>query len=318
MASGSRPESPFVSPYVLLLFPPLLWATNAIVGRWAPELGISPIGLAFWRWILAFLLLLPFSWRSLIDDWDVIRRRWVLILFLGILSAGAYNTLLYMALATSTAINITLLGASLPIVMAVIARFWLGERLSPRKIGGIVLSALGVVLVVSRGEWAVLKGFQLHEGDLLMLAATLCWAVYSVLLRRHPPGLKPISMLAAQMAGGLTVLTPVFLLEMSGGASFPITPITLAVLGYTAIFPAILAFYFWNQGVAAVGPSIAGVYVNLVPIFTAFMAVGLLGEDFAWYHFLGLVLIMGGIFIVTGLPIGRILGRRFGGRSGEA
>jgi drug/metabolite transporter (DMT)-like permease len=310
MASGSRSESPFISPYVLLVLPPLFWATNAIVGRWAPELGIQPIQLAFWRWILAFLILLPFAARSLIDDWDLIRRRWLLILVLGVLSAGAYNTLLYMALATSTAINVTLLGASLPIVMAVIARFWLGERLKPRQVGGILLSALGVVLVVSRGELGVLMRFQLHDGDLLMFAATLCWAVYSVLLRRHPTGLKPFSMLAAQIGAGLMVLTPIFLLNASGGASFPVTPVTLGVLAYTAICPAILAFYFWNRGIAAVGPSIAGVYVNLVPILTAFMAVGLLGEDFAWYHFLGLMLIMGGICIVTGLPIGRLFSRK--------
>jgi drug/metabolite transporter (DMT)-like permease len=311
MASAPRSDSVLVSPYVLLLLPPLFWATNAIVGRWAPGLGIPPVGLAFWRWVLAFLVLLPFAWRALLDDWDLIRRKWPLLLLLGTLSAGAYNALMYMALATSSAINVTLVGASMPIVMVVIARFWLGERLAPRRILGIGLSALGVLLVVARGELEVLMGFQLHRGDLLMLIATVSWAIFSVLLRRYPTGMRPIAMLAAQMAGGLVVLTPFYLLEQSGGAGMPLTWETAGVLIYTAIFPAILAFYFWNRGVAAVGPSIAGVYINLVPILTAILAVFLLGEEFAWYHFMGLVMIIGGIFTVTGVPLKR-LSRRGG------
>lgn len=300
MPSESRTGAGLTSPYVLLLLPPLFWASNAVVGKVAAQAGIPPAAFAFWRWLLALGLLLPFATRELRAGWPVIRRRWPLLLLFGTLSAGAYNVLMYAALQTSTAINVTLVAASMPVLMALLAWVWLRERLGPLALAGIAVSAAGVVLVVSRGSWDVLLGLRLLPGDVLMLLATLSWSVYSVLLRRHPPGLGGLAFLTAQIAGGLVILAPLYAWEsLVQGRVLPLTLTTAWILPYTALFPAILAFYFWNRGVAAVGPGVAGVYTNLVPVLTALMAVGLLGETLTWVHLVGLGLILGGIALVT-------------------
>ncbi|MBK1663843.1 EamA family transporter [Rhodospirillum rubrum] len=302
MASMPSLRDRVFSAYGLLILPQFLWATNAIVGKIAAQHGIPPVALAFWRWVLAFAFLLPFAWSALVADRAKLRAHWPMVLVLGALSAGAYNALMYAALATSTAINVTLVASAMPVVMALLARVWLGERLNGRQGLGIAISALGVVVVVARGDITVLLSLALNRGDLLMLLAMASWSVYSVLLRRHPLGLKPISLLAGQIGAGVLVLVPIYAWERAGGAVLPLDLTTAWVLPYTAIFPAIFAFYFWNRGVAAVGPSIAGVYTNLMPILTALLAVWLLGEEFAWYHMAGLALILGGIAFVTGLP----------------
>lgn len=288
------------SPYLLLLLPPLFWATNAIVGKVAAQAGIPPAAFAFWRWVLALILILPFAAPLMWQARQRIREAWPLLLLFGALSAGAYNVLMYAALQTSTALNVTLVAASMPVVMAVLARVWLTERLGALAWVGIAVSGLGVLLVIARGDPKVLLSLQLQPGDLLMLLATLSWSIYSVLLRRHPPRLPPLAFLAAQMAGGLVILLPLYAWEsLALGQTLPLTATTAWILPYTAVFPAILAFYFWNKGVAAVGPGVAGVYTNLLPLLTALMAVVLLGEALTWVHVAGLVLILGGIALVT-------------------
>ncbi len=299
------------SPYVVLLLPPLFWSSNAIAGRLAAAADIPPVALAFYRWLIALGLLLIIGYRPLIDCWDAIRAKWKVILALGALSAGAYNMLMYAALQTTTALNATLVASTLPVVMVVLARVWLDERLRPVQWSGILLGVCGVVLVVARGDLEVLLTLTLRQGDALMLLATLSWATYSVLLRKHPPGMHPVAMLTAQVAAGLVVLIPFYLWELFiQGRSLPLNATAAWLLPYTAVFPAIVAFYAWNKGIAAVGPSVASIYTNLVPVLTALMALVLLDEAIQLYHVAGMVLILGGIWLVTARPGGLIPGRR--------
>lgn len=287
------------SPYLMLVMPPLFWAGNAIAGRLVAG-EISPLALSSVRWALAILLLLPLTAAGVRRQWPVIRRRWKSLAALGILSAGLYNLLLYMALQTTTAINVTLVNSAMPMTIVLVSWIWLRDRPSGGAMAGIALSMVGVAVVVSRGELAVLLGLELHQGDALMLLAVLVWALYSVMLRAHPPGLTPGVFLTVQMSAGLLFLLPFYGVEIAlGGGGVPLTWEMALVLAYVATGPAIGAFYFWNRGVAEAGANTAGLYINLLPVFTAVLAVLFLDEVFRWYHAAGLALIFSGIALAT-------------------
>jgi drug/metabolite transporter (DMT)-like permease len=287
-----------LSPYLLMILPPLFWAGNAVVGRAAVG-ELPPIALAFWRWLFAFLLLLPIGVPRILAQKALVRRQWKLLCLLAVSSVTAYNTFLYIALTTTTAINATLVSAAIPVAIVGLSWAWTGERVSMRQGAGILLSLAGVLLVIARGEVQALLSLSLHVGDLWALAAVGSWAVFSVLLRRHPTGLDAFALLTVQVGLGLVFLSPLYLIELASGARMILTPRSLGLIAYVAIFPSAVAYGFWNRGVAELGASIAGQYTNLIPVFTAVLAALLLGESFHWFHSAGLVLIFGGIWLAT-------------------
>lgn len=288
---------------VLLVVPPLLWAGNALVGRGVVG-RIDPLELSFWRWLVALAALLPFTARSLLAHRRALLARWPAVVVMGLCSVAAYNTLLYMAMHTTTAINATLMGASMPLMILVLGRLWLGDPIRPAQAVGIAVSACGMLAVVTRGDPGRLVGLALTPGDGLMVLATLAWAVYSVMLRRYALPVPGSTLLAALIVVGLAALTPLYLWQtvqghgapaplLAGGVAVP------AAIVYTGLLASLVAFYFWNRGVAAVGAATAGQYSYLIPLFTALLAIPLLGEEFRWYHALGGGLIFAGIFLAT-------------------
>lgn len=287
-----------LSPYVVLLLPVLFWAGNAVVGR-AVVGEVPPFTLSFWRWVAASLILLPIGLPRLLAQRERLRGRWPVLLALAVSSVAAYNTLLYLALQTTTAINATLVGCSMPIVIIALSRLWLGETIGLRQGGGVAVSLLGVLLVIARGDPATLLALQLQPGDGWMMVAVLSWATYSVLLRRHPTGIEPLALLTLLVLLGTPMILPLYLWELAQGQVWLPSPRGLAVIAYVAVFPSVLAYYFWNQGVARLGANTAGMYANLLPILTAILAVVLLGETFRWFHAAGLVLIFLGIWMAT-------------------
>lgn len=281
---------------ILLLVPPLLWAGNALMGR-AVVGRIDPVELSFWRWVVALAALLPFTARALLAHRRVLLAQWPAVVVMGLCSVGVYNTLLYMAMHTTTAINATLMGACMPLLILVLARLWLGDPIRPAQALGILVSACGMVVLVTRGEPARLLGLVLTPGDGLMLLATLAWAVYSVMLRRYALPVPALPLLAAFVMVGLAALTPFWLWI---GAPVPaVDGWTWGAIVYAGLLASLVAFTFWNRGVAVVGAATAGQYSYLIPLFTALAAVPLLGEDVHWYHALGGGLIFAGIFLAT-------------------
>lgn len=283
---------------MLLVLPPLFWAGNALMARWVAD-ETPPIGLSFWRWVLALVLILPFTARSLLDHHKVLAAHWRVVVALGLLSVAAYNSLLYMALQTTTAINATLVGASLPVMVLILSRVWLGEAIRPAQAAGILVSALGVLMVVARGDLPSLLALDATPGDLIMLLATLSWSVYSLLLRRHPVPVPGFTLLAALIVVGVAAILPMYLWERAAGSRMDFTPRTMAAILYTALFASLAAYYFWIRGVAAVGAALAGQFTYLIPLFTALAAIPLLGEEFRWFHWAGAGLIFGGIALAT-------------------
>ena len=284
----------------MLSLPPLLWAGNAIVGRLCSDL-ISPFALNLLRWSIAFVVLLPLAWKVLRKD-SPIWPLWRQYMLLGLLGIGCYNALLYLALKTSTPLNVTLVSSSMPVWMLAIGRLCWGIAVSRRQLYGALLSILGVIVVMSRGDLHSLLNLRFVAGDLFMVLATIAWAFYTWLLSRthEPREVKAhwASFLLAQMVFGLLWSALFTAGEVAMGefrfvAGWPL----FAALLFIAIGPAILAYRFWGMGVQRSTPAIAGFFGNLIPIFTALLSILILGETPHLYHGIAFALIVAGIVV---------------------
>ena len=285
---------------LLLVVPPALWAGNAVVGRLVTGL-VPPMTLNFFRWALAFAILLPLAWRVLRPA-SALWPHWKRFALLGLLGVGCYNALQYLALKTSTPLNVTLVAASVPVWMLGIGALCFGQPVSRRQLAGALLSVAGVLLVLSRGQWRLLVQVHLVPGDIYVLLATIAWAFYSWLLARpsDPPEIRNdwAAFLMAQIVFGL---------GWSGafaGGEWALTdahitwgwPLASALL-YVAVGPAVIAYRCWGMGVQRVGPAMAGFFSNLTPLFAAVLSAAFLGELPHLYHGLAFMLIVGGIVV---------------------
>ena len=284
----------------LLVIPPVLWAGNAVVGRLVNE-SIPPLTLNFLRWLLAFVFLLPLAWPVLRAS-SALWGHWKRFALLGLLAVGAYNSFQYLALQTSTPINVTLVASSTPIFMLLMGTVFFGQRATSRQWMGAALSILGVLLVLSRGDWDTLVQVQLVIGDVYVLCATAAWAWYSWLLSqpKDPPDIRTnwAQYLLAQMAFGLVWAGGFTWVEWSVQPREIVWSAGMVgALVFVAIGPSLLAYRSWGLGVQRVGPSTAAFFANLTPLFAALLSSVMLGELPKIYHLLAFVLIVGGIVV---------------------
>jgi drug/metabolite transporter (DMT)-like permease len=283
---------------ILLTIPPLLWAGNAIVGRLVRE-AVSPMTLNLLRWVLALVLLLPLG-RAALRKGSGLLMNWRRYSMLGLLGVGLYNSLQYLALQTSTPINVTLVASGIPVWMLLVGRLFFGAPVRGRQMVGALLSIAGVLVVLCRGDIHQLAALRLVTGDLYMILATIAWSFYSWLLlqKKDVPALRAdwAAFLLAQVGYGVLwsgALT---------GAEWALADthvdwsgkVVLALL-YVAIGPAILAMRFWGAGVQQAGPAIGAFFINLTPLFTALLSSAFLGEPPHLYHVLAFGLIVSGI-----------------------
>ena len=284
----------------LLVIPPLLWAGNAVTGRLVHDL-IPPITLNFIRWVLAFFILLPLAYNVLRKD-SLLWPHWRRYALLGLLGIGLYNALQYMALQTSTPINVTLVGSSMPVWMLAVGALFFGVAVTRRQLAGAALSMIGVLTVLSRGEWSQLLALRLVAGDLFMLLATISWSFYSWLLVRtsEPASVRGdwAAFLTGQMVFGLAWSGVFASAEWATGHTHIAWgwPLVAALL-FIAIGPALVAYRCWGIGVQRAGPAVAGFFSNLTPLFAALLSAAFLGEAPRAYHALAFALIVGGIVV---------------------
>ena len=289
---------------VLLVIPPLMWAGNAVVGRMVSPL-VSPMTLNLLRWAIAFVLLLPLA-ASVLKGNSPLWGQWRRFAALSLFSIGAYNALLYLALNTSTPINVTLVGASTPVWVLLIGRLFFGVRVSGRQLAGAFLSIAGVAMVLSRGQWETLLAMRLVVGDVYILLASMGWAYYSWMLV-HPTAESTsirkdwAAFLLAQIVFGLG-WSAAF-----AGAEWAVTDAHIhwgwplvSALTFIAIGPAVVAYASWGAGVARAGPAVAGFFINLTPLFTALLSSVFLGETPQGFHAVAFVLIVAGIVLSSG------------------
>lgn len=287
----------FDLPYVLLTLTALFWSGNFIVAR-AVHLDVPPMGLVFWRWFGALIVVLPFAWRPLVSDWPVIRLHWRIILALAVIGVASFNTLIYLGLQTTTALNALLLQSAIPICIFIFAYMIFHDRIRPIQALGIVLSLAGVSAIVARGDLATIHGLSFNHGDLLVFAAVVLWAIYSVLLRKRPT-LHPLSFLTVTIIVSVVLLAPLYAGEVLSGRATRFDQPTILAVGYLAIFPSVLAYLFYSRGVDLIGASRAGVFIHLMPLFGSIMAILFLGETFQFYHGAGIAMILGGLVLAA-------------------
>ena len=283
---------------LVLTVPPLMWASNAIVGRMAAG-TIPPLTLNFLRWVVALAVLLPFIFAQLKVDWSLGRQHWKLFAATGFLSTTCYNALQYLALITSSPINIALITAAGPIFTLLVGRAFFAAHIGRAAALGAVLSILGVAWVLLRGEIQNLTQVAFVSGDLFMLFAIGLWSVYTWLLRERPKAMSGYSVLALQMIWGLAFAVPMVLAEVLWGRYPPVQwdAHALGMVMYVALGPALLAYICWQRAVALTGSQLPMFFLNLTPVFAAILAVLLLGEFPKSYHYIGLALIVLGIVL---------------------
>ena len=296
--SRDRPHHLPVHPALLLALAQLLWAGNFVLGR-AMSAHIPPVALAFWRWAVALLVLLPLSWRHLRAGWPTLRRSLPILLALGVLGVGNFNTMVYVGLGQTTATNAALLNSACPAFILAIGPFLGGPRPRGRQAAGIALSLLGVLAIVARGDPATLRRLTFNPGDAWVLGAVLSWACYTVLLGRRPAGVHPLALLTVLVAIGLAWIAPFYALEAWRGARLALDPPTLASLAYVGVMASVVAYVAWNQGVAELGAQRSGAFLHLLPAFATVLAALLLGEAFRAFHAAGIALVLLGVRVAS-------------------
>ena len=303
-ATAARPSLPGAvlaavgQPYLLLVYAVILWCGNGIVGRaFGPD--ISPLTLSFWRWTIAFALLLPTSFRTVWRLRALIGRHWRLLLLYSVLGLVGCNVLTYAALHDTTAVNSSLMNSTTPIFVMCLSFALYRDRIEPRQLFGVAVSLSGVLAIVSGGRLDSLGALAINRGDLMMLAAIGLWSAYTVVLRRKPEGIPAMAFLTVLVGIGMLLELPFYLAEcVLVGVVRPTVPNLLAI-GYVAVFPAVIALYFWNRAVAALGANRAAPFVHLMPVFGTGLAVLLLGEPIDIHHAAGMALIFAGVTLAS-------------------
>ena len=286
------------SPHLLLTLAMLCWAGNWVVGRAIHE-QIPPLTLNFWRWAGSLLLILPMSWPSLREQWPLLLRHWKWVLPMGAIASAIFQSMVYLGLQSTTALNGALIVALVPVFVVMIAAAILGDRIRTRQGLGILLSLAGAVVVIVRGEPSVLRTLGFNPGDVWILAAVPIWSLYTVLLKRWPTGLQRMSFLAAMALIGVVLQFPFFAWEWTTGRHMLVTPESIAAIAYTALFASFLAFVFYNRAIERTTPAVAGLFHHLLPAFAALLGMVFLGERMGWYHALGVACIVLGLYLTT-------------------
>ncbi len=284
--------------YALAALAMVCWSGNWVVGR-AVRAEIPPLGLNFWRWTVATLVLLPFALSQARRDWHIAREHWKLVTALGATGAALFHSMIYVGLRATEAVNALLLNSVGPIIVIVIAWALFRDTITRRQALGISISFLGAVILVSRGEAAALAAFRLNSGDLWVLSALLVWGVYSNLLKRRPARLGGLSLLLYMNVVGVTLMLPAYLWELSNGERLTLSASTLASIAYTGVFASVIAFLCYNAAVARIGPVVTSFFLHLMPVFGGVMAIVFLGESLHLYHMAGFAVVLCGIYLST-------------------
>ena len=295
------PRTGTATAYLLLVVAMLSWSGNAVVGR-ALAGTVPPFGLSLMRWSIAFLAVLPFAAREIVAKRALIFHRWRFLLAIGLLGLTICNSLGYVGLQWTTAINAGLINSAGPMLTLIAAFLFHRERAAPLQILGLSVSLLGVLVIVLRGDPGALLHLGVNRGDLAILVGVATWSVYTVLLPRAPRELSPVALLAVLFAIGTATVLPLHLAESWLGRPLPETGTAALGYLYVGLFPAVIAFFGWNRGVTAIGANRASLFSYLMPLFSAGLAHAFLGEAIAPFHLVGAALILSGIFLANRKP----------------
>lgn len=288
-------------PYLLLSLAALFWAGNFVVAR-AIHSSIAPLPLALGRWLLALILLLPFTSSAVWKQKKIIATHWKILTLLGTLGVGGFNTFVYFGIKYTTANNAILMNSVIPVLIIIIAALFFKQVISYIAIFGVFSSLVGVFVIISHGQFDALLGLQLNRGDLLIFLAVWCWALYTLALRWRPAELQSGVFLTITIAIGCCVIFIFYVLyslQIRQWDSISINIPNLLTVAYLGIFPSLLAYACWNRAVAQVGASRAGLFIHLMPVFGALLSGLFLKETLQLYQLIGMIFIFSGILLTT-------------------
>lgn len=294
----TRPDllAVFTSPVVGLTLAALFWAGNFVVGRALHE-DILPLTLNFWRWIVALAILLPFTLPSLVQHRRQLMRLWLLILALAFTGIACFQTFVYLALVTTTAVNALLLLCLSPVLIVVGNWILYNDRATWLQGTGMAIAFTGALMLIAHGDFQSLAALQFGTGDLWMLVAVVMWAVYSLLVKKKPMDLPHTTLLSASTLVAVLLMFPVAIL--TGQLAVAVNSQIVWGIFYVAIFPSVLAFLLWNRGVTLIGPGRTGVFLYLMPVFGAVLSFLFLDEQIQLYQLVGGVLVLGGVIVLN-------------------
>ena len=288
------------SAWTLLVLANLFWAANIVLGRGLAG-HVPPIALAYWRWTGAFLIAVGFAWPYLKQDAAILLRHWRMMLLLSATGIATYNTMSYIGLTSTTALNVLLLQSAGPLIIIVWAFALFGDRPTLRQSTGVLLSLAGVAVIAAHGSLETLQHLTLNRGDVWILVAMVIYGVYAAMFRRRPAA-HPMSFLVATMGIGSMMILPFYIWEFMQGGHIEGSATAWLGLAYIAVFPSFIAYLFFNRGIELIGAARAGQSWHLMPVFGSILAVLFLGETFYAYHAIGIALIAAGIVLASLRP----------------
>ncbi len=296
MSTNSKvAESPQLA-YAMVVLTTFLWALSTVVGRGINEI-LPPVGVSFCRWIVAALAILPLAWPLLRKHMPLIRKNLGLLLLLGILQVGS-STLLFVGLNYTTAINTALINAAQPLLTVIPAWFLAREQVTPKQFFGICLGMFGVILVITRSDFAALLTFSFNIGDIIVLVGVLGWSVYAALIHKAPREIGLPAIVFCVFFLGSLVLLPFFIIESLYFEPLPITPFSIWIILFLGIVISAVSIAMWSHSLRIVGPTKASIFINLIPIFATGLAIAFLGEQLLLFHIYATVLIAAGMYFV--------------------
>ena len=285
------------SAYLFLVLATFCWSGNFIVGKFATVYEIPPLTLNVFRWISVWFILIPFTYKEIFENLPYIKKNWLVISFMGVITISTFNSVVYFALNYTQVINAVLMLSAIPAATIVLSSLMKIEETNIFQLLGLVLSIIGIGSIISNGDIQKIISLDFNKGDIWMLVCVITWSLYSTLLKKNKFKFSQFTLIQLMVSVGILFLIPQFFYEKSIGLELSLDKNFILILIYVAIFPAIAAYYFWQKGIEIIGPNRASMFIQLMPLFSAVMAIIIFKEKFELYHFVGAIFILSGIYL---------------------
>ena len=286
-----------IKAYLMLVCASLFWAGNFMIGKYAFLTEIPPLSLVFYRWSLVWIILLPFTYKEIIKYKDIILNNLPLLFFLGLTSVGLFNSFTYLSLIHTQVINASLFNTAIPAIIILLCFLFKIEKTNKFQILGLVISACGILVIITKLKLDILLSLNFNKGDLIMIGGVLTWGIYSTLLKKKQFTLPLLTLVHVICSFGLISVFPQFLYEFSNGQIINFDINVVYTLIFLALFPSIGSYYCWAGAVSIIGANRAGISLSLIPLFSTIMAIVFYGEQFKFFHLIGAILIILGVFL---------------------
>jgi drug/metabolite transporter (DMT)-like permease len=283
--------------YIMLVCATLFWAGNFMIGKFAFLTNIPPMSLVFYRWSLVWLILLPFTFKEIVRSKDIILKNLPLLLFLALTSVGLFNSFTYLSLVYTQVINASLFNTAIPAIIILLCFLFKIEKTNKYQILGLIISVLGILSIITKLNLEIILSLNFNKGDLIMIGGVITWGLYSSFLKRKTFTLPLLTLVHVLCSFGLIFIFPQFIYEFSQGQKIDLNIDLFYILIFLALFPSIGSYYCWAGAVSIIGANRAGIFLSLIPLFSTIMAIFFYKEQFQFFHLIGAILIILGLFL---------------------